>query len=98
MKTTLKQILKEHLAHSSNWVTKGELGMIAEREGYLPESVGRLLRIMAELGEIKVSYYQGKRKQQLSRYAHNDVEEPIKIINKPTIVEREDGSRVAVFN
>ncbi len=96
MKTTLKQILLTHLNHSSGWVTKGELGMIAEREGYLPESVGRLLRVMAELGECKVSYYKSKRKQLLSRYACNDVLEPIKTKVEPTFIER-DGQMVAVF-
>ncbi len=83
---TLKQILLNHLNSQENWVTKGELGLVAEKNGYLPESVGRHLRSMAEKRidhepEILVSYYQGKRKQKLSRYARLGVMKLI--VSKP---------------
>lgn len=66
---TLKKILLDYLNTQENWVTKGQLGLIAEQNGYLPESCGRHLRKMAEEKEILVSYYKGKRNQTLSRYA-----------------------------
>lgn len=85
---SLRTILLEEINKTPNWLSKGELGMIAERAGYLPESCGRHLRNMAELRpdhepEIQVSYYQGKRKQKLSRYARLGEQKPIP--KRPTI-------------
>lgn len=94
MKTTLKTILLEYLNANDGWVSKGQLGLIAEQSGYLPESCGRHLRKMAKLGEIQVSYYKGKRKQQLSRYARLDIPKPI--INKPVFKEV-NGQFIAVY-
>ncbi len=98
---TLKQILLNHLNSQENWVTKGELGLVAEKNGYLPESVGRHLRSMAEKRidhepEILVSYYQGKRKQKLSRYARPG--ELKALPPKPKLVEIErDGIRMMTY-
>lgn len=94
MKNSLKTILLDYLNTHEGWITKGQLGLVAEQAGYLPESCGRHLRKMAELGECQVSYYQGKRNQKLSRYASLSVK-----ATKPTIqlVERE-GVMVAVIN
>lgn len=75
---TLKQILLATLNVSEGWVSKGTLGLVAEQNGYLPESVGRHLRKMAELNEIQVSYYKGKRNQKLSRYAKLNTPTPQK--------------------
>lgn len=88
MKETLKQILKDYLDTQENWVTKGQLGLIAEQHGYLPEGCGRELRKMAESTllhqpEILVDYYKGKRKQLLSRYAHIGTTTPQ--IKKPRV-------------
>ena len=78
MEKTLKQILLDEINQTEGWLTKGQLGLVAERAGYLPESCGRHLRFMAggatkkypnHTPEILVSYYKGKRKQKLSRYA-----------------------------
>lgn len=83
---SLKQILLDYLNKQENWVTKGELGIVAEKAGYLPESCGRHLRKMAEDKEILVSYYQGKRKQKLSRYARLDTPQPKLEIRKVEII------------
>lgn len=85
---SLKQILLNFLNENEGWHSKGELGIITEKEGYLPESCGRHLRDMAEHNEILVSYYQGKRKQKLARYAKLNTE--IIKIKKPR-VEIRDG-------
>lgn len=74
---TLKQILLDYLNETQGWVTKGQLGLITEQAGYLPESCGRHLRKMAEDKEIDVSYYKGKRNQKLSRYARLGEAKPI---------------------
>jgi len=41
---TLKQILLDHLNKTEGYVTKGQLGLIAEQNGYLPEGAGRACR------------------------------------------------------
>lgn len=95
---SLKQILLDHLNKTEGYVTKGQLGLIAEQEGYLPESVGRHLRHMAEHNEILADYYKGKRNQKLVRYARLGEEvKPIKT-NIPTYIENPDGTRSVVFN
>ena len=89
---TLKQILLDHINKTEGWITKGKLGVVAEEEGYLPESCGRHLRAMAESKidhepEILVSYYKGKRNQKLSRYARLGEEKPKPKIAKYEIIE-----------
>lgn len=91
MKTSLKNILLDYINAEDTFVSKGQLGLIAEQHGYFPESVGRLLRSMAESTllhkpEIEVSYYKGKRKQLLSRYGRIGTVTPQ--IKKPRMVER----------
>jgi hypothetical protein len=89
---TLKQILLDEINKTDGWLTKGTLGLVAEKAGYLPESCGRHLRAMAEKRpdhepEILVSYYQGKRNQTLSRYARLGEQIPLPV--KPQIVVRD---------
>jgi len=91
---SLKQILLNHLNSTSGWVSKGELGIVTEREGYLPESCGRHLREMAEKGEINVSYYKGKRNQTLARYSRLGELPPVP--SKPqVIIEMVNGQPTA---
>lgn len=85
MKITLEKILLDYINTQEGWITKGQLGLISEREGYLPESCGRHLRKLAEKKEILRSYYKGKRGQKLVRYAKLDTKpEP-----KPSIIIRD---------
>ena len=91
---SLKQILLNHLNQTQGWVTKGQLGLIAEQEGYLPESSGRHLRFMAEHNEILVDYYKGKRNQKLARYARLGEQKPIPVKPKVELVEV-DGQMIA---
>lgn len=100
---TLKQILLDYINSTQGWITKGELGIITEKAGYLPESCGRHLRFMAggatnkypnHIPEIFVSYYKGKRGQKLSRYARlgEPAPTPPKLIFKEII--NEQGQRI----
>ena len=89
---SLKQILLEEINKTEGWLTKGTLGLVAEKAGYLPESCGRHLRAMAERRpdhepEILVDYYQGKRKQRLSKYAR--LGEQKVLPKKPQIIVRD---------
>ena len=93
---SLKQILLEEINKTDGWLTKGNLGLVAEKAGYLPESCGRHLRFMAggatkrypnHTPEILVSYYKGKRKQNLSRYAR--LGEQKVLPKKPQIIVRD---------
>lgn len=69
MSNSLKQILLNYINSQDTWVSKGSLYFIAEQEEYSMENVGRRLRELAEEGKILVSYYLGKRNQELSRYS-----------------------------
>lgn len=102
---TLKSILLNYINSQENWITKGELGIITEKAGYLPESCGRHLRFMAggatkkypnHIPEILVSYYKGKRGQILSRYSKLGTAKPIP--QKPQFIEKEiNGIRTMVI-
>lgn len=66
---TLKTILLNHINSTTGWQGKGSMYMVGEQEEFSPESVGRILRDLEEENLIQVSYYKGKRKQTLARYA-----------------------------
>ena len=97
---TLKQILLDYLNKTEGYVTKGQLGLVAEQHGFLPEGAGRVLRKLAEKRpdhepEILVDYYQGRRKQTLSKYARLNTPKVI----KPKIELKEiNGQMVAVMS
>lgn len=80
---SLKQILLEEINKTSGWLTKGQLALVAENEGFLGETAGRQLRVLEEDGLIKVSYYKSKRNIDLARYARLGEQEPIP--SKPKI-------------
>lgn len=61
MKTSLRQRLLKYVRGSNGWVASGKLQELAMQAGYTPQTAGRQLRLLAEDGELEVSY-QGKRK------------------------------------
>ena len=69
MDKSLKQLLLDKINETEGWITKGQLALVAENEGYLGESAGRQLRILAEEGKIFASFYKSKRNIDLVRYA-----------------------------
>lgn len=92
MKETLKQLLLDEINKTEGYISKGQLHLFAENQGYSPEGAGRILRIMAKEGKILVDYYVGKRKQQLARYAR--LGEPKPLPSKPKYEEVEvNGQR-----
>ena len=78
MKETLKQLLLEEINKTQGYVSKGQLHLFAENQGYSPEGAGRELRKLAKENKVLVDYYIGKRKQQLARYARLDTPKPQK--------------------
>jgi hypothetical protein len=74
---SLKQILLDHINSTEGWMSKGSLAVVAENEGFLGESAGRVLRDLESEGKIQVSYYKSKRNIDLARYARIGEAEPI---------------------
>lgn len=94
MKTTLEQHLLDELKKNEGvWIKKVSLYVFADELGYSPETVGRLLRDLAESGTIKVSYYDGKYSKHLAKYSYKP---PAKTTPKITYKE-ENGIRIAVL-
>lgn len=91
---SLKNILLNHINATQGWISKGQLHLFAEQEGYSPEGAGRELRHLAEEGTIQVSYYKGKRNQTLSRYAKLGESKPLPIKPIISFIER-NGQRIA---
>lgn len=93
----LNKVLLEYIESIQGWITKGQLALIAENEGFLGESAGRALRNLESEGKIQVSYYKSKRNINLARYARIGESQPIP--PKPIIsfIEK-DGQRVAVVS
>lgn len=85
MKDELTPKLLEKINDTETWLTKGQLYLVAEEEGYSPETCGRYLRDMVVAGKIQVDYYKGKRNQKLARYARLEtprfIKPKIQIIN-----------------
>lgn len=101
-KDSLQQYLLEYINSHEGWHTKGKLGyLVAEGNGYLPESVGRSLRLLAgekldHKPEIQVSYYKSKRNKDLAKYARLDTQvvPPYKAVE---LVDR-NGILTAIIN
>lgn len=91
MKITLEKILLNYLKENEGqWFKKVSLYVLADENGYSPETAGRLLRDLAESGRIKVAYYDGQFSKNLAKYSYN----PQTI--KPRItLEEVDGRMVA---
>ncbi len=95
-KETLKQLLLEEINKTQGYISKGQLHLFAENQGYSPEGAGRELRKLAKEGKVLVDYYTGKRKQQLARYARLGEQPPIP--QKPQYrIEERNGFTVAVL-
>jgi rRNA-processing protein FCF1 len=93
MTDALKTILWNYLNTHEGWHTKSSLYVVAESEGYSPETGARRLRELAEENKIQVAHYKGKRNQTLTKYASQTLS-----INKPTVrVEIINGSPVAIM-
>lgn len=94
MKTkSLQQHILEYLQkNEGQWFKKVSLYVFADELGYSPETVGRLLRDLAESGRIKVAYYDGTFSKNLAKYSFNP------IVNKPKInIIMVDGQAKAVY-
>ena len=92
--TTLKNILLTEIENTQGWISKGQLFLLSEQNGFSPENGGRRLRELESEGKIQVSYYQGKKGQRLARYAKIGEEKPQKV----KVVLREiSGEIVAVI-
>ena len=90
---SLKSILFDHINATEGFITKGQLALVAENEGFLGETAGRCLRTLAEEGKIQVDYYKSKRNIELARYARLGEETPKPKIPKFVEITRADGSR-----
>lgn len=87
----LKKKLLEYLQSTPGWHKKTSLFVVAEQMGYSPETAGRRLRELADEGQIKAGYYNGKFAKNLTKYTadENPSKEMVKIVELP------DGRRVA---
>lgn len=94
---TLRNLLLTHIQNTAGWISKGSMYILAENEGYSPETAGRELRLLAEENKIKVDYYKSKRNVDLARYARHGEVKPIPPKSLFHYEER-DGQRVAVYN
>lgn len=88
---TLKEALAGHLKNAPGWHKKASLYVVAEENGYSPETAGRVLRELAEEGTIAVEYYTGQRKQKLSKYSYD------KPAEKKLIIKIIDGQAVKTY-
>lgn len=87
MEKSLKQILLDEINATQGWLTKGQLFLISEQNGYSPENGGRRVRELAREEKILVDYYKGKKHQKLARYARIGELKPIP--QKPKVVVRD---------
>lgn len=93
---SLKTILLDYINNTSGWVSKGILALEAEKEGFLGETAGRVLRSLVEENLIQVSYYKSKRNIELARYAR--ISEPMpKVEVKKVVVEMVNGIPLAFY-
>lgn len=91
----MEKILLDYINNYEGWVTKGQLYVIGEQEGYSPEYVGRELRLLAQNGKIQVDYYKSKRKIKLARYSRLGEKPPNPPKPQITFKENELGNLVA---
>lgn len=83
----MEKIILDYLQQNEGFHSKGNLYLLAEKEEYSFEYLGRTCRQLAEQGLINVDYYKGKRGQTLARYARLNTEKPQ--IIKPLMVEKD---------
>jgi hypothetical protein len=93
---SLKQILLDYINATDGWLSKGQLALVAENEGFLGETAGRALRTLAEEQTIQVSYYKSKRNIELARYSRLGEKIPLPVKPNIQLVER-DGKMIAVY-
>lgn len=89
---SLKEILLDYINKTEGYITKSQLALIAEQEGFLGETAGRCLRTLAEDKEILVDYYKSKRNIELARYARLNTPKPI--VSKPKIAILEINGQI----
>lgn len=87
-KQTLKSLLLNYLKDNVGWVHKGELEEFSKSKGFLAETGNRILRHLAEEGTIDHREYKGS-----VQYAY-EKQPRTKLVMQ--IVEKEDGTRIAV--
>lgn len=92
-RSDLKSRLHTYLVNTPGWHKKVSLYVIADGLGFSPESGARKLRELAEEGKIKVEYYKGKYAKNLAKYTADEI--PVE--NRIEVVEREDGTKVAIM-
>ena len=63
---TCKQVLYKYIQENEGWHKKVSLYSVAE--DWSPETVGRTLRDLEELGKIEVGKYNGRYRKGLVRY------------------------------
>lgn len=99
MPVSLKARLKRYLETNQGWHPKEQIIQTAkqayesEKRDLSSEYVGRMLRTLAESGEIQFDYYKGKKGQDLVKYAALNVAKPPKPIFEVII---KDGTPVAL--
>lgn len=90
-------LLKWINTHGGVWHKKVDLYFVGDEIEFGAEYVGRCLRDLAEEEKIKVDYYDGHYVKGLAKYSSLDTTEPIKVVQKPTMIIK-DGMPVMVFN
>ena len=84
---SLKTILLDYINANEGWHSKGSIALVAEQEGFLGETAGRILRKLEKEKLIQVSYYKSKRNIELARYSRLYTPLPKVEIKKITILE-----------
>lgn len=71
----MEKILLTYLRENEGqWFKKVELYLLADEQGYSPETCGRTLRDLESRGIIKVDYYDGKYAKNLAKYSYKPLE------------------------
>ena len=90
---TCKEVVLAYINSQDNWITKGQIYMVAQEAEFSPESGAREARRLAEHNEIQKSSYDGKYAKGLVRYAKLTIPKVTKpkieiqiINNKPVAV------------
>lgn len=76
VKKSLKTLLLETLNQHDGWLPKGEIMTTLAESGYLPDTIGRELRDLAEHGKILADMYRSKKGIKLVRYARLNTPNP----------------------
>jgi len=86
----MKKLLLNYLiSHSGEWFKKVHLYVLADENGYSPESCGRELRALEEEGKIEKQFYDGKYVSNLVKYSYNPPpEKKVKFIEENGIMKQ----------